>query len=210
MILLQPTYFAPIVQYAVISGTPQFIFEGEDNYQKQTYRNRCYIYGPNGKQLLNIPIRHNSKNGKTKTKDILIDYDTSNWQQTHIRSLQAAYSGSPFYEFYENELLTIFNKKPAYLLDLNLSLHEFIMEALQESGTYSLTENFEKESKLNDLRAFANAKKSISIDFPAYPQMFDHKHGFIGNLSILDLLFMEGPASYNYLAKVQQLLFSRL
>lgn len=206
MILLQPTYFAPIIQYAAIAGTSCFLFEAEDNYQKQTYRNRCYIYGPNGKQLLNIPTKHLSKTGKTKTKDIRIDYDTSNWRQNHLRSMQAAYSGSPFFEYYEDDIHTIFNKKPSHLLDLNLAIHDFVMEALQEPGSYTLTESFESADKSVDLRTLANAKKTVPIRFPVYPQMFDHKYGFIENLSILDLLFMEGPASYKYLLELQALL----
>ncbi len=210
MILLQPTYLAPIIQYATIANTSNFIFEVEDNYQKQTYRNRCYIFGPNGKQLLNIPTKHQSKTGKIKTKDILIDNESSNWQQTHIRSFQAAYSSSPFYEYYEDDLCAIYSKKHHYLLDLNLELHQFVMEALQESSQYEVTTSFEKKTQYTDFRSLSNAKKNIALDFPEYQQMFSQKYGFLPNLSILDLLVMEGPASYSILKKTQNTVLNSL
>ena len=110
MTIVQPSYFSPITQYATILRSEEIVFETADNFQKQTYRNRCYICSPNGKQLLNIPIKR-SPNGKQKTKDVLIDYDTDDWQKNHLKSFQAAYRSSPFFEFYEDELLAIFEKK---------------------------------------------------------------------------------------------------
>lgn len=202
MILIQPTYFSPIIQYAAIVKSDEIVFECEDNFIKQTYRNRCYISGANGKQLLNIPIKHNKKNGKTKTKDILIDYDTSQWYQTHIKSLQAAYSSSPFFEYYEEEIKSILLKKHKYLIDLNLDTHFITMEMLQENIPLSKTTEFQFESSHFDFREFSNSKKEVDIEFPSYIQMFDEKRPFLNNLSILDLLFMEGPASYKYLNKI--------
>ena len=202
MILVQPTYFSPIIQYAMIVKSEKIVFEFEDNFLKQTYRNRCYIRGANGKQLLNIPIKHNKKGLKTKTKDILIDYDTSQWHKTHLKSLQTAYSSSPFYEFYEHELKNILLKKHKYLLDLNISTHHFVMEMLQEQIPYSKTSEFQLAPLENDYRDLADAKKELRASFPTYIQMFDEKHQFGKNLSILDLLFMEGPASYTYLNKI--------
>tara|TARA_B100000809_G_scaffold63282_1_gene59963 strand:- start:7675 stop:8289 length:615 start_codon:yes stop_codon:yes gene_type:complete len=202
MILVQPTYFSPIIQYAAIVRSKNILFEFEDNFQKQTYRNRCYISGANGKQLLNIPIKHNKKEDKTKTKDILIDYETSQWHQTHLKSLQAAYRSSPFYEYYEDDIKVIFSKKHKYLIDLNIDTHNFVMEMLQESIPYTKTNEFEFDTSISDHRDLANAKRELSVNFPSYIQMFDEKHPFSENLSILDLLFMEGPASYKYLENI--------
>ena len=105
MILLQPTYFSPIIQYAAIAQSKKVIFEIEDNFQKQTYRNRCYIYTAQGKHLLNVPIQH-TKGIKQKTKDVKIDYK-DNWNKLHLKTLKTAYSSSPFFEFYIDDLLPV-------------------------------------------------------------------------------------------------------
>jgi hypothetical protein len=205
MILVHPTYFSPIAQYAAILSEKKIVFEFEDNYQKQTYRNRCYIGAANGKQLLNIPIKHTKSSGKTKTRDIEIDYNSSFWYTNHIKSLQAAYRSSPFYEYYEDDILTIFQKKHRLLIDLNIDIHKFVMKSLQLESQISQTKQFHIDSSHQDLRALCNAKKEIEGNFPSYTQMFDEKHGFQQNLSILDLLFMEGPSSYKYLQSIAKI-----
>ena len=199
MILLQPTYFSPILQYVAIVNTNEIIFETEDNFQKQTYRNRCYIYTAQGKQLLNVPVQH-SKEIKQKTKDVKIDYK-DNWHKQHLKTLQTAYSSSPFYEFYIEYLLPIFEKKIHFLLDLNFLAHEIIMDALQLEIPTKKTTEYVKESKILDLRNLAEDKPKKTIDLERYIQVFSENHGFISNLSILDMLFMEGPNALNYLEK---------
>jgi hypothetical protein len=197
MSLFLPTYFSPISQYMAIANTNEVVFEVEDNFQKQTYRNRCYIYGPNGKQLLNIPINHTVTVGKKKTKDTLID-NNAPWQSQHYKSIKIAYRNSPFFEFYEDDLLPILTKKYKYLLDVNIDTYLFITDALQISNSFSKT----KEYLINhekDYRFLANAKQDFGINFDSYIQMFDDKFGFIKNLSILDLLFMEGPNAISFL-----------
>lgn len=198
MALFIPTYFSPISQYQALLNSNYITFEVEDNYQKQTYRNRCYIYGANGKQLLNIPVSIPKSTKKTKSKDILVE--NSNWQKQHYKSLEAAYNHSPFFEFYKDDLQKLFSKKYTYLLDVNLDSFAFIMEALELSKEYTLSKVYE-ETKLNDFRNLADSKKKFEISFLSYIQMFDQKFGFLKNLSILDLLFMEGPNSINFLKK---------
>ena len=198
MALFIPTYFSPISQYHAILNSNSITFEVEDNYQKQTYRNRCYIYGANGKQLLNIPVTIPKSSKKTKSKDILIE--NSNWQKQHYKSLEAAYNHSPFFEFYKDDLRKIFSKKYTYLLDVNLDTFNFIMDALELFKEYTLSKKYE-ETKLNDFRNLADSKKKVEISSIPYIQMFDQKFGFLKNLSILDLLFMEGPNSINFLEK---------
>ena len=198
MALFIPTYFSPISQYQALLNSNSITFEVEDNYQKQTYRNRCYIYGANGKQLLNIPVSIPKSTKKTKSKDILVE--NSNWQKQHYKSLEAAYNHSPFFEFYKDDLQKLFSKKYTYLLDVNLDSFAFIMEALELSKEYSLSKVYE-ETKLNDFRNLADSKKKVEISSIPYIQMFDQKFGFLKNLSILDLLFMEGPNSINFLKK---------
>ncbi|TDQ27756.1 WbqC family protein [Tenacibaculum caenipelagi] len=201
MSLFIPTYFAPISQYSAIYQTEAVIFEMEDNYQKQTYRNRCYIYGANGKLALNIPVKHKTKQGRKKTKDTLVENNFP-WQQQHYKSLQSAYRSSPFFEFFEEDLLKIFNKKYTFLQDLNIDTHLFVTDALQMDQSFSKTTSYEVTPNITDYRALAIAKKGVEIEMDAYIQMFDDKYGFIPNLSILDLLFMEGPNTISFLEKI--------
>ncbi len=172
------------------------IFEVNDNFQKQTYRNRCYIYGANGKQLLNVPVQKKSGE-KQLSKDVKIDY-SSNWQSEHLKALFSAYSSSPFFEFYIDELRPIFEIKESFLIDLNIKTFQILQNTLEVSITFNKSKEYLKEVE-NDYRFLVNAKSKSLIDLPKYTQVFDLKHGFISNLSILDLLFMEGPSSLIYL-----------
>ncbi len=197
MSLLVPTYFSPISQYIAIANTDKVLFEVEDNFQKQTYRNRCYIYGPNGKQLLNIPVKHTSTSSRKKTKDTLVDNSVS-WQSQHLKSIQIAYRNSPFFEFYEDDLLPILTNKYKYLLDVNIDTYLFITDALQINQAYKKTKEYQLSTK-NDYRFLANAKQEHQGNFKSYIQMFDDKFGFIKDLSVLDLLFMEGPNAISFI-----------
>ena len=202
MVLIQPTYFAPICQYVAIVKSEKIVFEVCDNFQKQTYRNRCYIYSPNGKLALNVPVQH-SKGVKQLTKDVKIDYK-DNWHIQHLKTLKTAYSSSPFFEFYIDDLMPILTKKFSFLLDLNFKCHEFLMDALQIKIPFTKTNIYQKETKLVDLRNLAIAKKAPTFNHNKYFQVFSLTHGFISNLSILDLIFMEGPNALNYLESQQQ------
>ena len=204
MVLLHPTYFSPISQYVAIAKSNEIVFEVCDNFQKQTFRNRCYIYTANGKHLLNVPTQH-TKGIKQLSKEVKIDYK-DNWNKLHIKTLQTAYNSSPFFEFYIDDLLPILTKKYTYLLDLNLSCHEFIMDALQLKIPFTKTSEFQKKTDLKDLRRLALAKTSVDFNFEKYFQVFSLDQGFISNLSILDLLFMEGPNTLNYLETQNQIL----
>ena len=180
----------------------EVLFEVEDNFQKQTYRTRCYIYGANGRQILNIPVL--KSNSKQATKDVQID-QTEQWQAQHLKSIVAAYSSSPFYEFFDSELDLLFASKDKFLLDFNLKCHEFIVEHAQlEFNGYKKTAAFVRPGETDgDFRFLADAKAKRSFEFAPYIQVFSDKHGFIENLSILDLLFMEGPNTTLYLEQQQ-------
>ncbi len=183
-----------------IAKAEEVVFEVEDNFQKQTYRNRCYIYGANGKQLLNIPVL--KANSKQATKDVQIDYN-EDWQQQHLRSIATAYRSSPFYEFFDMELEALYAIQEKFLLDFNFKCHEFIIEHAQlEIKTYQKTTHFVKDHKEGrDYRSLVDAKSKRTFGFEPYFQVFSDKHGFIENLSILDLLFMEGPNTVTYLER---------
>jgi hypothetical protein len=203
-ILIHPTYFPSISHFAAIVQAEKITFEMEDNFQKQTNRNRTYIYSPNGIQLLNIPVKH-SKAAHQKTKDIQIENDFD-WQKQHFKSLEAAYRSSPFFEYFEDDLLPIFEKKHQFLMDLNLEVFDLITRCLRMKIDYSTTTEYFHEinsEEVADFRFLANGKKDNS-QFESYTQVFDDKFGFINNLSVLDLVFNEGKFALDYL-KSQQL-----
>ncbi|GIZ10308.1 WbqC family protein [Flavobacterium sp. UMI-01] len=196
--LLHPTYFPSISHFVAMMQADKIVFEVEDNFQKQTNRNRTYIYSPNGIQLLNIPIKH-SKQSHQKTKDIQIETEFD-WQKQHFKSLEAAYRSSPFFEYFEDDIVPIFEKKHQFLMDLNLEVLEILFKCLRLKLEYTTTSEYFHQAEENtlDYRFLANGKKDPAI-YEAYPQVFDDKHGFINNLSILDLLFNEGKFTIDYL-----------
>ena len=199
--ILFPTYFPSISHFAALAQSENTVFEIEDNFQKQTNRNRTYIYSPNGIQLLNIPVKH-SKESHQKTKDIQIETD-SDWQKQHFKSLEAAYRSSPFFEFFEDDLRPIFEKKHNFLLDLNFETLEIVSKCLRMKLEYTTTTEYFHEVDSNeykDFRTLVNGKKDSS-SFESYTQVFDDKYGFINNLSVLDLLFNEGKYALDYLKK---------
>ncbi|MDR6300281.1 WbqC family protein [Mesonia maritima] len=209
-ILIHPAYFGSIHQFSAISQAQEIIFEAHDNYQKQTYRTRQYIYGANGKLLLNIPVKHSGKKEHQKYRDIKIENDFR-WQTNHWRSLEAAYRTSPFFEFYEDEIQPLYEKKFSFLFDFNLECFEVISDCLQLEKELKKAEEFKLNKEISqeiiDARNLIEAKKSIPFSQEKYTQVFEEKFGFLKNLSILDLLFNEGPNSLNYLEN-QPLTFS--
>ena len=195
--LLLPTYFPSISHFAVMAQSENITFEMEDNFQKQTNRNRTYIYSPNGIQLLNIPVKH-SKIAHQKTKDVFIENEFD-WQKQHFKSLEAAYRSSPFFEFFEDDIAPIFEKKYTFLMDLNMEVLEIVTKCLRMKLDYTkTTEYFHEVENIIDFRYLANGKKDPNT-FEKYTQTFDDKHGFINNLSVLDLLFNEGKFAMDYL-----------
>lgn len=197
--LLHPTYFPSISHFVAIAQSENVTFEVEDNFQKQTNRNRTYIYSPNGIQLLNIPIKH-SKENRQKTKDIKIEPEFD-WQKQHFKSLETAYRSSPFFEYFEDDLRPIFDRKYIFLLDLNFEVLEIVLKCMRMKVDFCRTIEYFHEIEDNsviDLRHLVEGKKDNST-FQKYTQVFDDKYGFINNLSILDLLFNEGKYAMDYL-----------
>lgn len=198
-LLIHPTYFPSISHFVAISQADSIVFEIEDNFQKQTNRNRTYIYSPNGIQLLNIPVKHLNKSHQ-KTKDIQLETQFD-WQKQHFKSLEAAYRSSPFFEYFEDDIRPIFEKKYTFLLDLNFETFDFISKSMRMKSDYETTTEYFQEVDNNtilDFRYLANGKKDDS-QFEVYPQVFEEKEGFLNNLTVLDLLFNEGKYALDYL-----------
>lgn len=205
--LFQPTYFAPVIQYVALVNSKEIAFEVKDNYQKQTYRNRCYIYGANGSLMLNVPVLHTKSNIKQKTIEVKIDNSFA-WSSLHLKSLQVAYRSSPFFEFYEDEIVALYHKKYDFLIDLNFESIQIVNDCLQFDVPFQKTIEYRTDLKKDDdLRSLANAKSGQEYNLNKYTQVFDNKHGYISNLSILDLLFNEGTNALQYLEDHKNLCF---
>ena len=187
---------APIEYYAYLHQFDCTI-ELYDYYIKQTIRNRCAIYGANGKLHLTVPKTRKSSS-KTALKDIKINFDHK-WQKEHWQSLMSSYRSSPFFEYYEDEMKSVLYKKYTNLVDLNMEMLIFISTKIGISTDFKFTKAYSKETEQNDLRNH----KFNTIEFPRYIQVFENKHGFISNLSILDLLFNEGNNSKHYLESLK-------
>ncbi len=197
--LLHPTYFPNIATMALLAQR-ECLWEVCDYYQKQTFRNRAYICTDQGKHLMSIPIKHvGGKQGKQYYRDVKTD-NSYPWQRLHWRTLETAYRSSPFFEYFEDDLAPLFRDRPTYLLDFNLKCIQTVSSILGLSVPEMRTEQYDvSPEEAVDMRHLVNAKKPLPFDPPPYTQVFTEKHGFVPNLSILDLLFNEGTHAADYL-----------
>ncbi|MET3113809.1 hypothetical protein AAKU52_001540 [Pedobacter sp. CG_S7] len=190
-----PLFYLPPVSYfsALQANNFEFIIESKEHFPKQTFRNRAKISSPNGSLDLYIPVVKGSKI-HTVIKDVKISYDFK-WQRLHWLSLQNSYRNSAYFEYYEDELAPFYHKKFEFLFDFNLELFEWVLTKLKKNTEIELTEEYIKELGLQtDFRNRLNFK-SPELLFPPQPyfQVFEDRNGFIANLSIVDLLFSQGP-----------------
>lgn len=202
-LLLHPGYFPNCITMAcLVQGS--VIWEVFDNYQKQTYRNRCYIATDRGRLMLNIPIRHvGGSTGRQQFRDVRIENDYP-WQRQHWRSLETAYRATPFFEYFEADLRPLFETSFTFLLDLNLATIERLCTLLQHPFPKARTTAYEADPKgMRDARFLIEAKREDACQVPRYTQVFQERHGFLPNLSTLDLLFNEGTAAVEYLRSIQ-------
>ena len=223
--LLTTAYFPPISYFAAIAEEMEGLvrIKGEDrksilsspllpsiiyieaceNYQKQSYRNRCHFYAADGIQSLSFPIVHEGNTHKRPISEVKIDYSTP-WILQHKRAIVSAYRTSAYFEYYQDELFAILDSKPERLIDLNTKLLEFFLEKTGIKAEIRMTESYGGSEDCEDLREAIHPKrpddtlKNLKLEKP-YFQVFAEKHGFIPNLSIMDLLFNEGPESIIYL-----------
>ena len=192
-----PAYLPNINYMAWMVSQTQVAFVTHNIYQKQTYRNRTEIYGANGKLKLTIPIVHAKNQGRQIDENVAIHYENG-WQKDHWKSLEAAYRSSPFFEYYEDDFYPYYHQNFEKLMDFNIVLIEKILSLLDAEVNILRMVKVEKE--FSDLII---AKKKVKKDNPHYQQVFQSKHGFINNLSILDLIFNLGPQSLEYLRQVK-------
>ena len=240
--LLSTAYFPPVSYFAVMAEemgglilrhneqntgqerkaaaptlTPAVVYiEACENFQKQSYRNRCYFYGADGVQSLQVPILHEGGTHKQPISDIRIDWSKP-WLLQHERAIISAYRTSAYFEYYQDELFAILESKHEKLLDLNMALTRFFIEKTGIAVDLRTTTEFYPEGKVRpsegetitcvDLRERIHPKRSndilrdLELEKP-YFQVFSRKHGFQSDLSVMDLLFNEGPDSIMYLKKL--------
>ena len=202
--LLGTAYFAPVQYYSKIMLHQEIFIERFENFNKQTYRNRCLILGANGPVPLIVPVIK-GRGTKILVKDLRISYDTD-WQRNHWRTIFSAYNSSPFFEFYKDDIKPYFTENWKYLFDMNLSIQETICNLIGLNKSITLTDDFERVPKNTIiLRETITPKKHKAGQDPffkaaGYTQVFSEKFKFSPNLSILDLLFNEGPNSYKILS----------
>ena len=197
--LLSTTYFGPVQWYQKLYRAEAVQIEQYESFQKQTYRNRCLIATTNGHQALTIPVEHDNSQ---LIKDIRIS-DHGNWRHLHWNALQSAYGESPFFEYYQDDIRPFFEQRWDYLLDFNEAIRAKICELIdiQPKVSYSL-EFFSNLDSTQDYREAIRPKHPLpDPDFTPRPyyQVYQQKHGFLPNLSILDLLFNMGPESIFWL-----------
>ena len=199
---LSIAYLAPVQYYAVLTNAGNIVLEQHEHYVKQSFRNRCVIATANGLMDLTIPIE---KTGEQKSliRDVRISNHV-NWQINHWRSMESAYSSSPFFEYYADDLLPFYEKKWVFLWDFNLALQTKILELIDLQPNIILSQKYLKNQGEHyiDLRERIHPKKEnlVQHDYPYY-QVFQQKSGFRNNLSIIDLLFNMGNESILLLKK---------
>jgi len=185
-------YTGSIGLWAFMTTAQTIIIEQYDYYQKQTQRNRTHIHGANGKLMLSIPVRHLGVIGRQYYHTVEIENSFA-WQMQHWKSIQSAYRSSPYFEFYEDDLAILYKTDFLSLYSFNKAYFELLLKLLGWEPTIQYTESYERTHAAIDIRAQIDQKKSTHDIIIRYTQVFEDKNGFIPNLSIIDLLFNEGP-----------------
>jgi hypothetical protein len=198
-VLLSTAYFPPVSYMYVCLQADKVFIERFETYPKQTCRNRCRICGPNGVQTLSVPVVKVNGN-HTLTKDIRIAASVP-WQRLHRRSIETAYNNSPFFLYYKDDFASVFEKKFDFLLDLNSHILAILFKILRLETEAGYTDQYIKiPAGIRDWRESSGKKGPvINANFPSYSQVFSPKLGFIPDLSILDLIFNQGPESGDFL-----------
>jgi len=194
--IMVPPYFGPISYWKQIINS-NILWDVHQNYVKQSYRNRTFIHSANGLHKLTIPVKH------SKIKFPMLNAEIDNkiaWQKNHWRSIQTAYSSSPFFEFYKDSLEQVYNKKYTYLVKFNFDMIKLVFEWLDIEIKLKLSKEYKVfyDDSLDLRKKIDNQKHSISKN-KIYNQVFFEKNGFLNDLSIIDLIFNEGPNSLSYL-----------
>lgn len=201
--IFSTAYFPPVSYVSMIRKSETAFIEGCENYQKQSYRSRCYICSSNGPLFLNIPVGR-SENARRPIRDVRLDYSTS-WVENHQRALVSAYSSTPYFDCYFHEdFKPIYDSRPVFLFDMNMMFLEKVLELCGVSVPVSVTDDYLRDES-EDVMIFRDtihpkrSRPSCIEKAKPYYQIFSDRYGFVEDLSIIDLLFHEGPNSISFL-----------
>lgn len=190
-------WFPPTEYFALLAKYSSVYIEACENYQKQSYRNRCRIYAADGPQALNFPVRHRDGTFNLPIREIEVDYSTP-WVEKAERCIETAYRSSAYFEYYRDELFAILDAHPATLWELDMRIIRFFLDRIGLRTELVPTTEFAAEHvDIHPKRPNAILQEN-GLD-RTYYQVFADRHGFVPNLSVMDLLFNEGPASIDYL-----------
>ena len=201
--LLSTTYFGPVQWYQKLCRADLVQIERCESFQKQTYRNRCLIATTQGVQALTVPVERSiprTSHLVPRISDIRIS-DHGQWRRLHWNALQSAYGESPFFEYYEDDLRPFFEPQWEFLLDYNEAIRQKMCELLDIQPRVSYTTEYIKSTEGDYRDAIQPKHPAPDPDFTPRPyyQVYREKHGFLPNLSILDLLMNMGPEAVFYL-----------
>ncbi len=205
-VLTELHYLPSIAFFQQALSADALLLDAHEHYRKQTYRNRALILTAQGPQPLTVPVLDGARAAKVRSSEIEIDY-RQNWRHRHLRTLQTAYGASPYFSYYADYLHDIYAQKPARLWDLSLALLRLLLRCLRWPLPLHFTDDYLSPNVLSDLspdspldrRDFLTPQRALPLpepDSPAqrpYPQVFGT--AFVPGLSVLDLLFMQGPAA---------------
>lgn len=190
--LLSTAYLPPLSYFAKIAAIQSVSIEKHEHFIKQTCRNRCYIYGANGKLPLTIPLINTHQ--KTPVAEKRIAY-RENWQKLHWKSICSAYGNAPFFIYYKDEFAPFYEEKFEFLLNYNTALLKVALRLLKLKRELNFTSVYEINAR-DDFRNLSASKDAVH---KPYHQVFSGKHGFIPDLGIIDLLFNTGPEAQSFL-----------
>ncbi|MGM9757416.1 MAG: WbqC family protein [Candidatus Cryptobacteroides sp.] len=218
MLLLETAFMPPVSYFAaiaeeftlsygrVVSLVPARLrLEACENYQKQSYRNRCRIYAAGGVESLTLPVVHEGGTSSLPIREIRVDW-SRDWLPRMERAIVSAYESSPYFEYYRDSLFDILESRPEKLFDLNIRLIHYFLGKIGISADIDFTTEYERPGEtapdIRDLRGLIHPKRpSILKTEKPYWQVFAAKYGYKSDLSVMDLLFNEGPDSISYLKK---------
>ena len=214
--ILTAAYFPPVSWFAAVAKDltlspdrvipSKVVLEACENYQKQSYRNRCRIYTSNGVENLSVPVVHEGGTFRLPITSIKVEYTTP-WILRTERALDSAYLTSAYYEYYRDDIFSILESRPETLWELDMRLTEYLLEKTGIRAEFSLTGSYKPALQEDDYRDVIHPKRpntilhDLQLEKP-YFQVFAGKHGFIPDLSVIDLLFNEGPDSILYLKRL--------
>ena len=192
-------YFPPIQYFALLAKYPSVRLEACENYQKQSWRNRCRILTAGGPQDLNFPVRHRNGTFSLPVREIEVDYSTP-WVLKTERCIDAAYRSSAYFEYYREPLFAILDAQPRTLWELDLEIIRFLMGKFGLKTEIVPTEEYAADHVDIHPKRPDSILQELGLERPYY-QVFSDRYGFVSGLSAMDLLFNEGPGALEYLRR---------